>query len=437
MQLGSATLSNNPEFGALEFPTFRRFFISAVDHVIPHARNNYHPHMLSHRMLGLLSLLLMTVKIVSVSLVAITPAATVTASAITNESVITLANEARVENGMGELIPNSLLTRAAQNKANDMLARQYFAHNTPDGATPWTFIKATGYNYITAGENLAIDFSEAESVQSAWMNSPGHRANILNANFKEIGIGISKGQFNGHETIIVVQMFGTPIAQPVTTHQQPTYVAPAAPVATPVPTQVPVVQQAVPAPTPAPVNASHDTVVAPTAQPVVPVAVTPEAIGIKSSEVKLQGHDLNLTVTASSSAVKILAIFGKHSVMLDPVGNNIWRTNIAIGKISKFDNLAVQAYDMYGHIHQEPVAQFSQTLKPVMKDTGNVEGASVKVFGTQLNTKVMEEKIFLIVMAMLLAALVLAIAIKRHVQHVALIANTSFVVMLAAILYMV
>jgi hypothetical protein len=314
-----------------------------------------------------------------------------------------------------------------------MLARQYFAHNTPDGATPWTFIKATGYSYITAGENLAIDFSEAESVQSAWMNSPGHRANILNSNFKEIGIGIAKGKFDGHDTTIVVQMFGTPIAQNVTTQEQPTYVAPAAPVATPVqqvapqPTAVPT---PVPTSQPAPVITNQETAGAPAANAL-------EPIGIKDTEIALQGKNLYISVTASSSAVKLLAIYGKQSIMLDPIGNNIWSGTIPLNKVSQFDNLVVQAYDMYDHIHQQPVAQFTDTLKPVLKHQGNVEGASVKVFGTEINPKIFEEKIFLIVMAMLLAGLVLAIAVKRHVQHVSLIANTSFVAMLAAILYMV
>lgn len=427
MQSASAIFSNNPEFGALDFPTFRKFFVSVHDHVIPHARNNYHPHLLSHRMLGLLALLLMAVKIVSVSLIALTPAQPAEASAITAEAVVSLTNTARVENKLAELTTSGLLTRAAKNKANDMLARQYFAHNTPDGATPWTFIKDTGYSYITAGENLAIDFSEVESVQSAWMNSPGHRANILNANFKEIGVGVARGKFDGHDTIIVVQMFGTPIAQKVTTQTQPTQVVPQAapkPVAAPAPSLAPPQQ---------PVAANS----APTLAPEVQLPVSPETIGVKSTEVALQKSDLYVSVVATSNAVKVLAIYGMNSVMLDPIGDNIWKATIPLSKVSQYDSLVVQAHDMYGHINQEPVAQFSETLKPVFRNSGNVEGASVKVFGRELYPKIMEQKIFLIVIALLLTGLVLAIAIKRHIQHVSLIANTSFVAMLAAILLLV
>lgn len=415
MQNASALLFNNPEFGSFEFPTFRKFFVSVSDHILPHARNNYHPHLLSHRMLGLLTLLLMTVKIVSVALIAVAPVAEVSALAITTETVISQTNASRAENQIPALAANQLLTRAAQNKANDMLARQYFAHNTPDGATPWTFIKDVGYSYVTAGENLAIDFSEAESVQAAWMNSPGHRANILNKSFQEIGIGIAKGTFDGHDTIIVVQMFGTPIAQQVSVQEQPTVVssapAPVQPVVSAAPASEPVVQTAA------------------------PTVESPVPLDIVGTNVALQGDNLYVSVTATASAVKVLAIYGSQSIMLSPLENNIWHGKISLSKISAHDNLVVQAYDINDKIHQEPVVQFSETLKSTMPK-GNVEGVSVKVFGTEINPSLLEQKIILIVLALILAALVLTIAVKRHVQHVSLIANTSFVAMLAAILLM-
>lgn len=419
----AVAILNNPNFIALEFPTFKKFFASAADHVIPHARNNYHPHLLSHRMLGLLSLLLMSVKIVSVSLIAIAPVAPVSAATITTETVITLANSARAQNGLSELTPNGLLSRAAQNKANDMLGRQYFSHNTPDGETPWTFIKSTGYSYVTAGENLAIDFSEAESVQTAWMNSPGHRANILNAAFQEIGIGISKGVFDGHDTTIVVQMFGTPIAQPVTLQTEPTQVqteASAQEVQTPAQVQPAQAQSAAPQQIATPVS-----------------VVTPETLDVKNIDVSLQEQELFVSVTASGSAVKVLAIYGNNSILLDPVDKNIWQGKIPLSKLSRYDSLAIQAHDIYGHMHQQSAAQFTEALNKVFKNSGEVEGASVSVLGSSIQPKVVEQKIFLIVMALLLAGLVLSIAIKRHVQHVSLIANTSFVAMLTAILMIV
>lgn len=443
MSSSSAVFSYGSTFLNEELPTFRKFFVSAHDHFIPHPRNNYHPHILSHRMLALLALLLLTVKIAAVAVVAVGPVVTVDASAITSSTVISLANSARVEGGLEKLTNNGLLASAAQAKANDMLAKQYFSHNTPSGETPWTFIKATGYSYVTAGENLAIDFSEAESVQSAWMNSPGHRANIMNKSFQEIGIGIAKGMYNGHQTTIVVQMFGAPIAQKVELPATPTPVAqpatPAAPVATPAP--APAAAQASPSQTaaPAPVATPAETSAPITINEAAPVAGTPianQSVEIKSTETTLQGNQLYITVTASSDATKLLASYGMKSIMLDPAGDNQWIGYIPLANLPDHSNLLVYAYDIQGNLTQTEVSQFSQSLDASLQ-SGDVEGASISVLGQVINPKVWEQKIVLIVMAALIACLVLAIAVRRHVQHVGLIANTAFVAMLAAFMLMV
>lgn len=427
----SAYLPVSEAFGALQFPTFKKLLWSVHDHVVPHERNNYHPHVLSHRVLALLSILVIAVKIAGVTYVAMGPASITEASAITSETIISLANSARSENGLGELTANGLLSKAAQNKANDMLARQYFAHNTPDGETPWTFIKAVGYSYSTAGENLAIDFNEAENIQSAWMNSPGHRANILNANFKEIGIGIAKGTYDNHQTTIVVQMFGAPLVSQVTLQEQPTAVAPAPAPVTPAPTPIPtspVTQPTEVAPVvPAPV---------PSQQPVATPAPAPVSnpIQIFDTKTSLQGNQLYLEVTASDNAVKLIAFFGEKSIMLDPLTAGVWKGSIPLSSLGQFDNLTVQAHDINGQMHQQPVAQFDQFINA---NYGDVESAQVTIFGATFNPKVWEEKTLLLILAGILTALGIAIAVKRHVQHLSLIANTSFVAMLIAMLLLV
>lgn len=418
-------------FGSLEFPTFKKFLWSVHDHIFPHERNNYHPHILGHRVLALLSVLVVTIKIASVSFVAMGPAAISEAAAITNETIISLANDARVQNGLSELTPNALLSKAAQNKANDMLAKQYFSHNTPDGATPWSFIKAVGYSYTTAGENLAIDFTEAENIQSAWMNSPGHRANILNKNFQEIGIGISKGTFDNHQTTIVVQMFGTPLVEQVALQEEPTVVAPA-------PAPVPeVVQPITPATTPAdtaPVlNPTFDQpkqeVNTQTAEPIL------QPIEILDTKTQRQGSQLYIEVQTSTGVVKLLAFFGEKSIMLDPISDTLWKGTIPISSIGQYDKLTVQAQDMSGALHQKPIAEFSQELASLTD--GNVEGAQVTIFGATFNPKIWEQKTLLLILAGLITALIIAIAVRRHVQHLSLIANTSFVAMLIAMLMLV
>lgn len=122
-------------------------------------------------------------------------------------------NQQRVANGLGSLALNSLLSQAAQAKANDMASRDYWSHNTPDGKTPWTFIVATGYNYQTAGENLAYGFTTASDAITGWMNSPEHRANILNTTFQQVGFGVANAanyQGTGPETVVVA-MYAEPV----------------------------------------------------------------------------------------------------------------------------------------------------------------------------------------------------------------------------------
>lgn len=130
-------------------------------------------------------------------------------AAVYAETLVTLANKSRVI----ELKVNPVLVKAAQNKADDMAAKGYFSHVTPEGKTPWQWISEAGYNYVYAGENLAVNFTESEDVNKAWLNSPTHRANIVNTKFTEIGIATAEGLYNGRKATYVVQMFGTPISK--------------------------------------------------------------------------------------------------------------------------------------------------------------------------------------------------------------------------------
>lgn len=138
------------------------------------------------------------------------------ASSITPNQVIEATNAERAKIGLPPLTTSSKLTSAALAKGQDMLNDQYWAHIAPDGKEPWSFIREAGYSYKVAGENLARDFYNTSDMVSAWMNSPTHKANIVNNNYKEIGIAVIDGSLLGNETTLVVQMFGsqpTQIAQ--------------------------------------------------------------------------------------------------------------------------------------------------------------------------------------------------------------------------------
>ncbi len=126
-----------------------------------------------------------------------------------DQEIIRLTNQKRAEQGLPALSGNAFLSKAAAAKASDMFASDYWAHYSPQGKTPWNFITASGYKYVFAGENLARDFNNPKDVVDAWMNSPSHRSNLLDKNFKEIGVAVSYGKLSGKEGILVVQMFGT------------------------------------------------------------------------------------------------------------------------------------------------------------------------------------------------------------------------------------
>jgi hypothetical protein len=122
--------------------------------------------------------------------------------AIDTASLLSLTNQQRVAANLSPLVLNSKLSQAAEVKANDMITNNYWAHVSPTGVTPWTLIRQTGYQYQYAGENLAEDYSSAEAVVNAWMNSPGHRKNLLNPKLCEVGFA-SVGN-------ITVQMMACP-----------------------------------------------------------------------------------------------------------------------------------------------------------------------------------------------------------------------------------
>lgn len=128
--------------------------------------------------------------------------------------IVDLTNDERQQQSLQSLRHNPVLDAAATRKAEHMAENEYFAHFSPDNVSPWHWFQQVGYQYVHAGENLAIHFSDSDEVVQAWMNSPTHRANIVNGQFAEIGVGTARGSYQGFPTTYVVQLFGTPLAQP-------------------------------------------------------------------------------------------------------------------------------------------------------------------------------------------------------------------------------
>lgn len=132
---------------------------------------------------------------------------------LTKAGTIQWTNTNRNDNGLTTLKENSKLDEAANQKAQDMFAKQYFEHISPDGKGPQDLADAVGYSYLSIGENLALgNFASDKDLLDAWMASPGHRANILNKGFTDIGVAVVPGRFEGKDTWIAVQEFGSPIS---------------------------------------------------------------------------------------------------------------------------------------------------------------------------------------------------------------------------------
>lgn len=153
--------------------------------------------------------------------VKIKPPAILGTISFSNKQIIELTNDKRRENGLSQLLESENLDRAAAAKARDMLVNDYWAHFSPQGKTPWDFITASGYRYVFAGENLARDFEDARGVVDAWMNSPSHRSNLLDRNFREIGVAVEGGKLGGRDGLLVVQMFGSTRVTPGEAPTQP------------------------------------------------------------------------------------------------------------------------------------------------------------------------------------------------------------------------
>lgn len=171
---------------------------------IPTKKNNNKPYLLRKTAIVAYSILLLLVN----SLGTVLGIDKVYASTINQANIVSLTNQERKAIGIQPLTVDARLSNAALAKANNMLEKQYWDHFGPNGESPWQFIKAAGYNYVYAGENLGKGFRTAEGLVEAWMASPTHKANILSANYQNIGIAVVEGTLLGKQTILVVQMFG-------------------------------------------------------------------------------------------------------------------------------------------------------------------------------------------------------------------------------------
>lgn len=193
----------------------------------PHEANNQRAKLLHYSSLSVILVILVGFQLSFSAIKRLDPSILGVASDISTTRLLDQTNKKRQEVGLPSLNMSSELSQAAQAKATDMFTKNYWAHNSPDGHTPWDFILQSGYHYLYAGENLAKDFQESDAVVDAWIASPSHKSNILRPQYSEVGFAVVNGKLNGEKTTLVVQMFGTKAGSQVADQNLPQTVEPA------------------------------------------------------------------------------------------------------------------------------------------------------------------------------------------------------------------
>jgi hypothetical protein len=226
--------------------------------LVPHKHNDHRPHLIRLHGLAVMAFLIIGIQVTANVVRPASVRVMAYATNVTPVDLLNLTNQERVANGLAPLKLDARLNQSAGLKAGNMFAENYWAHSSPSGIQPWYWFGQAGYAYSAAGENLAMDFDTSAGTVQGWMNSPGHRANILNPAYKDVGFAVQNGTLTGSQTTLVVAHYGAVSATPAAP-------APAAPKATAKP--------AAPKATAAPATAAPT--LAPTAAPTATPTATP------------------------------------------------------------------------------------------------------------------------------------------------------------------
>ncbi len=176
--------------------------------VVPHKKNKYQPHLV--RLPGLLLVFIVALALNVTHLTLQNNSVLGESSDSSMTQLLAATNSEREKMGSEPLKLDDKLNLAAAMKAKDILDGQYWAHTSPNGASPWTWFEKADYDYKYAGENLARGFRTANGVVAAWMDSTEHRHNLLNPEYKNAGFAVLSGELKGEKTNVVVALYGTP-----------------------------------------------------------------------------------------------------------------------------------------------------------------------------------------------------------------------------------
>lgn len=182
---------------------------------LPHEHNNFRPKLLHHKFLVIIIVFFLSVQLGLQKAKTTFPTVLGATTDISVQRLLDLTNSKRQQQGLSALSLNEKLSKAAFSKGESMFAKNYWAHNAPDGTTPWYFIRQAQYDYVYAGENLARGFTKSDDIIEAWMESPTHKENMLSPNYRDIGFAVLEGKLMEEQTTLVVEMFGNTESVPL------------------------------------------------------------------------------------------------------------------------------------------------------------------------------------------------------------------------------
>lgn len=247
------------------------------------------------------------------------------AASYTGAELVARTNAVRTAQGLAVLNLSPELEQAAIAKANDMFANNYFGHYSPTGTSPWVFFKNAHYSYTAAGENLATDYIDGADIVPAWLSSKTHRDNLLNPNYRDIGIAVLDGTINGSPTTVVVQFFGsqqsTVVVPPASAPIKTATAVAAKPIA-PKPTAQPAGNTPAPVKIPDPAPVSEPAVIETTVVQVIPTVQPDAEVKGLTAEVipSLNLPEANVTNLDPRVMALILATLGLYATLLTTVG---------------------------------------------------------------------------------------------------------------------
>lgn len=176
--------------------------------LVPHRYNNYRPYLI--RRYGLMVVIGLVIGLQFSYNYTNTGSVLGKVTNVTANSLLADTNDVRSHDGLTPLKLNTKLTQAAEMKAQDMIDKGYWSHNSPSGVEPWYWVDQSGYSYQEAGENLAKNFNNSKATIDAWMNSQTHRDNILKPAYKDVGFAVKSGDLDGQPVTIIVALYAEP-----------------------------------------------------------------------------------------------------------------------------------------------------------------------------------------------------------------------------------